>query len=64
MIRKDVFSVKEYDRAAGAWCHVRMFYCADSARKYARSMCERYSIVNPAEWIVNAYIAYGNAIYN
>jgi len=62
-IRRDIYSVKEWDRALDAWCHIKMFKSKESARNYASVMTRsRIKIVHPAQWVVDGYIAAGNVI--
>ena len=65
MIRRDVWSVKVYDSAVGAYCHSRMFYEEHLARKWSRSEPHDFQpnkIVHPADWVVAAFVAAGNKI--
>lgn len=69
-IRRDVFSVKVRcaDNGVNKPVHERMFRSLESARRYSRGRLPSsgYSIdktiVHPADWIVNGYLAAGNTI--
>ena len=67
-VRRDLFSVKVYDRFAGQWCHTRMFWDRESALTWLRgeSRVDRSlmaKLVHPEQWVVDAYLCVGNRIY-
>lgn len=62
-VRRDVWSVKQWDYALGAYCHVRMFYSAESAFRYRReNPAPLTKVVHPADWVVAGFVAAGNKI--
>jgi hypothetical protein len=69
--RNDIFSVKADVRDGAGWCHVFMTTDRDQAYAKAREIREDRSIglnrmakvVHPADWVVQAYLTYGNKIY-
>lgn len=59
-------------RDGAGWCHVFMTTDREQAHNKAREIRENRSIglnrmakvVHPANWVVQAYLAYGNKIHN
>ena len=66
-IRRDIFSVKVL--SDGRWCHTRMFYSRPTAVKWRDGErldrnVQSVKLVHPAQFVVDAYLAYGNTIYD
>lgn len=67
-IRRDLFSVKVKGNGFDHWCHERMFRSRTSARRYKAGLRPmngytlQAKIVYPAQFVVDVYVASGNAI--
>ena len=70
-IRRDIFSVKHWDHAIGAWCHGYMSKDREQARRRTDAIrrgiwygmhTTRAKLVHPAQWVVEGFIAAGNDI--
>jgi hypothetical protein len=70
-VRKDVWSVKHFDRSINAWCHDYMTYDREKARRrcdairkgiwygFDDTLCK---LVHPKQWVVEGFVAAGNSI--
>lgn len=70
-VRMDLFAVKTYDGTIGGWCysyittnrkHAHQFAC-DFRNDHSLGICRQAKVVHPVQWVVDAYLAYGNRIY-
>ena len=68
MIRRDIWSVKEWDSAVepAQYVHSRMFRSADSAFRYRNGNPHPegipHKVVHPADWVVDFFVLCGNKI--
>ena len=71
MIRRDVYSVKVWDSAVGAYCHQHMTQDRDIAIQRAKDARltlrlegrpELVKIVHPAQWVLEGFLAVGNQL--
>lgn len=68
-IRRDIYSVKQYDGTCGGWCHIYMTKDLEKAKSRLRDaripvlgINYRAKLVHPAQWVVDAFVAVGNRI--
>ena len=70
-INRDIYSVKEWDGAVGAYSHVAMYRSPQSALRKVRDLKHQrlasgYSddvkMCHPANWVVQAFVLAGNRI--
>jgi hypothetical protein len=69
MICKDIYSVKVWDSSVGNWCHEFMTKDRSLAvmkkrevENHSLGMIRRTKLVHPADWVVTAYLAFGNKL--
>ena len=67
VVRRDIFSVKVFDRDGQFWCHTRMFTDRQAAKTWIKGekACDpsvMTKIVHPKHWVVDQFLALGNTI--
>ena len=70
MIRRDLFAVKADERDGAGWCFMAISHCRTTAQTKAREIRQDHSlglnrlakVVHPAQWVVDAFTACGNAV--